>query len=82
MSEGPNPAAVLIGLFLLVAGVCLVVLGGGCTINVLVELGRSRGGSDHDFTGLVLTIALLMLAVGALMVWGGMRLLKPRDGDE
>ena len=79
MSEGPNPAAVLIGLFLLIAGVCLVVLGGGCTISVLVELGRSRGGSDHDFTGLALIISFLMLAVGGLMVWGGMRLLKPRD---
>ena len=80
MSEGPNPAAVLIGLFLLVAGVCLVVLGGGCTISVLGS--RHPGGGELDLTGLVLTIALLMLAVGALMVWGGMRLLKPRDGDE
>jgi hypothetical protein len=78
MSEGPSPGRVLIGSFLLVAGVCLVLLGGGCTIMVLGELGSSRGG-DLDLTGLVLTISLLMLAIGGLMVWGGMRLLKPRD---
>lgn len=79
MSEGPNPAAVLIGLFLLIAGVCLVVLGGGCTISVLGELASSRSGAEHDFTGLALGVSLVMLAVGSLMTWGGMRLLKPRD---
>lgn len=78
MSEGPNPARVVIGVFLLVAGICLVLLGGGCTISVLGEIGAARS-LDHDFTGLVLTIALLMLAVGAIMVWGGVRLLKPGD---
>ena len=78
MSEEPNPARAVIGIFLLVAGICLVLLGGRCTIGVLGELGSQRGG-DLDLTGLVLTISLLMLAIGGLMVWGGMRLLKPRD---
>ena len=78
MSDGPDPVRVVIGVFLLVAGICLVLLGGGCTISVLGELGRAHSG-ELDFTGLALTIALVMLAVGALMVWGGMRLLNPRD---
>ena len=79
MSQEPNPVRVVIGVFLLVAGICLVLLGGGCTIGLLGELGRSRGGGELDLTGLVLTISLLTLAVGAVMVWGGVRLLKPRD---
>ena len=78
MSQEPNPARVVIGIFLLVAGICLVLLGGRCTIGVLGELGSPRSG-ELDFTGLALTISLLMLAIGALMVWGGVRLLKPRD---
>ena len=80
MSQDPNPAAVLLGPFLLTAGVCLVVLGGGCAISVLGELGTSRAGGDgHNFSDLALIISFLMLAVGGLMIWGGMRLMKPRD---
>ena len=78
MSEGPSPGRVLIGSFLLVAGICLVLLGGRCTIGVLGELGTTRV-SDHDFTGLVLTVSLFALATGGLMIWGGIRLMKPRD---
>jgi uncharacterized protein HemY len=77
MSGEPNPARTVAGVFLLVAGICLVLLGGGCTIGVLGN--RHPGGGELDLTGLILTIALLMVAIGALMVWGGVRLLKPRD---
>ena len=77
MSDGPSPGRVLFGTFLIVGGICLVVLGGGCTISVLGELGSPRG--ELDLTGLVLTVSLLMLAVGGLMIWGGVKLLKPRD---
>jgi hypothetical protein len=76
MSEEPNPARVVAGVFLLVAGICLVLLGGGCAISVL---GSRAPGGEFDLTGLVLTVSLITLAVGALTVWGGVRLLRPRD---
>ena len=78
MSEGPSPGATLIGLFLLMAGVCLLVLGGGCTIGALSEM-ASRATSHESFAELVLAIALVMLGTGGLMLWGGVRLLKSRD---
>jgi hypothetical protein len=82
MSQEPSPARVVIGCFLLLAGTCLVLLGGGCTLGVMGEVGRPHSGPDHDFSGLILTISLFTFAVGALLVWGGLRLLKRRDDDE
>jgi hypothetical protein len=68
----------LAGIFLLVCGVCLVLLGGGCTISALSEM-ASRVTSHESFAELVLAIALFGLAAGGLMIWGGAKLLKPRD---
>jgi len=39
----------------------------------------SRATSHESFAELVLALALFGLAVGGVMVWGGMKLLKPRD---
>lgn len=78
MSEGPNPATVVVGVFLILCGTCLLLFGGGCAISALNEL-ASASRTYHDLALLVLGIAVLMLAAGAFMVWGGIRLLKPRD---
>ena len=80
MSEGPSSGALVASIFLLVGGTCLVLLGGGCTLGALGDLGRPHSG-ELDFTNLILTISLITLAVGALMIWGGIRLLKSREDD-
>lgn len=74
MSEGPGPGMLLVGIFLVGAGLCITLAGGGCTLWLLTAiLGYGESG------GPFLLLSLLTLAVGVVMVWGGMRLLKPRD---
>lgn len=75
MSEGPNPVAVLVGIFLIGAGICIILVGGGCTIwlvTAIFSYGESGGGG-------FLILSLGTLAFGIFMLWGGIRLLKPRD---
>lgn len=76
MSDRPDPGMVLIGIFLIMAGVCVTLVGGGCTIWLLTAILSygERGGGGF------LAISLCTLAFGIFLVWGGLRLLKPRDG--
>ncbi len=78
MSEGPDPGTVIVAMFLIVAGACLALVGGGCTIWLLSSI-FSYGG-EAQFALLLLGISGLAFAVGAFMVWGGMKLLRRRDG--
>lgn len=78
MSGGQEPGLVLIGIFMLVAGLCLTLVGGGCTVFLVVnilDLFRGDGGLGLLLVG----VSLFTLAVGVLLVRGGARLMAPRD---
>jgi hypothetical protein len=69
--EGPRTADILVGLFMLVAGLCITLLGGGCTLLMLTEMRSSYGG---DMGGMLL-LSLVILAGGIGMLWVGFKLL-------
>jgi hypothetical protein len=75
MSEGPNPVAVLVGIFLIGGGICITLVGGGCTIWLVTAI--SSYGESGD--GGLLMLSLGTLGLGIFMLWGGIRLLKPRN---
>jgi hypothetical protein len=73
MSEGPNPAMVLIGVFMIVAGVCIALVGGGCTIFLIGDmLSYGRSGGLFPFFAL----SLLGLGLGGFMIWAGIKVMK------
>jgi hypothetical protein len=78
MSDGFEPAKVLVGLFLIVAGGCLALAGGGCTLFLIANIGDLFRG-DGGLGLLLLAASLVAFGIGAFMVWGGVRLLNPRD---
>jgi hypothetical protein len=69
--EGPRTADILVGLFMLVAGLCITLLGGGCTLLMLTEMNSPYGG---DMGGMML-LSLVILAGGIGMLWVGFKLL-------
>jgi hypothetical protein len=78
MSGGSEPGLVLVGIFMLVAGICLTLVGGGCTLFLAVnifDLFRGDGGLGL----LLLGASLLTLAVGLLLIRGGARLMAPNE---
>lgn len=76
MSDGPNPANVLIGIFLILTSVCILLVGGGCTFFLVYDMLSFRG--DRGLWPFLL-LSLSGLGLGILGIWGGIRLLKPRD---
>ena len=69
--EGPSAGSILVGLFMLVAGLCITLLGGGCTLLMLSELNSPYGGG---MGGLIL-LSLVIFAGGLGMLWVGFKLL-------
>lgn len=77
MSEGEGPGAggILIGLFMLLAGLCITLLGGGCTLMWLAELNSPYGGGMGGLLNPLFLISLVALAGGIGMLWVGFKLL-------
>jgi hypothetical protein len=78
MSEqGPNVGLVLVGIFVILFGLCITLVGGGCTILLLTigSGGMGGGGVGGEFA-MFLLLSLAILGVGALVVWGGFKVVK------
>ena len=71
MSQGPGAGQILVVIFLLLCGLCLTLLGGGCTAMWLFFL-YSEGSVEGGF----FVMSLVALAVGILLIWVGFRLLR------
>jgi hypothetical protein len=71
MNEGPGAGAIIIGLFLIVCGLCIALLGGGCTVLLLGDLHAVF----ENGAIIMLLISLAILAGGVAMVWFGYKLL-------
>jgi hypothetical protein len=73
MNEGgPNVGLVLIGIFVILFGACIALVGGGCTLFLLASAGQGFGA---DFAMFFL-ISLVVLGVGCLILWGGFKVVK------
>ncbi|QAY78316.1 hypothetical protein [Sphingosinicella sp. BN140058] len=68
-----SPGRVLAGVFLIVAGICLTLVGGGCTLILLSMIGEILRGSDGI---LLFGLAIAVLAAGVWLVIVGSRMLK------
>jgi hypothetical protein len=77
MSDGPDPATVIVSIFLIVFGGCMALTGGGCTLFLLANV--TSWGNEGGFIILLVLLSLGVLAIGVLMVRGALKMLGPRD---
>jgi len=71
MSEGPGAGNIIAGIFLILFGLCITLLGGGCTFLVLSEFDQATFG-----TGLpLLAVSLVTLGGGVALIWLGVKLM-------
>jgi hypothetical protein len=71
---GPSGGTVLAAVFMIVAGLCLALLGGGCTIVILTEFANMAGGGAQVVP--LLLISMVILAGGLGMIWIAVKLLR------
>ena len=70
MSEGPNTGNVIAGIFLILFGLCITLVGGGCTLMIL-SLSTSM---YQDGSWMLLLVSLVILAGGLTIIWVGFKL--------
>jgi hypothetical protein len=70
---GPDAGAVILGIFFLLFGICLLLVGGGCTILWVTML----GGSSNNFGefGLLL-LSIVVAAAGIFSILFAIRLFR------
>jgi hypothetical protein len=78
MSQGPSAGAVLLAIFLILFGLCFTLLGGGCTLFWIWAM--FQGGSHMQGSGGFMMIGLVTLAVGILLLWVSVKLLRGNPG--
>ena len=74
---GANTAGIVAGIFLIIAGLCLVLLGGGCSVVLVMLIGESSSGGDSSVIPLLL-LSVLVLGGGIALIWLGARLMSGR----
>lgn len=74
MSEGPSAGEILIGIFVILFGLCITLAGGGCTVLILGTL----NGTDWQEMSFFLLLSLAILALGLFLSWIGFKLLTGR----
>ena len=74
MSEGPGAGNIIAGIFVILFGLCITLVGGGCTLLLLSEIQSLVSGGG----GLLLVISLVTLGGGLALLWLGFRLVTGR----
>jgi hypothetical protein len=74
MSDEPNVGEILIGIFVILFGLCIALVGGGCTVFILGSL----NGTDWQAMSFFLLLSLGVLALGLLLARVGFKLLTGR----
>jgi hypothetical protein len=79
-SQGPTAGQILLGLFLILFGLCVTLLGGGCTVMWIAMAGESSGpsGGIYALVNPLFLISLVVLAGGLITVWTGVKFLMGR----
>jgi len=71
--DGPGTGAILIGCFVIVFGLCITLVGGGCTVLLLNLVFTESGGWNEGW--LLILLSLATLAGGIGLLWVGFKLL-------
>ncbi len=79
MTNGPSGGDIVAGVVLILFGLCILLVGGGCTIFwLMLMLDRSSwGGSDGP--GLLL-VSLVAAAAGLFAIVKGVQMLRRKGG--
>ena len=80
--RGPGAGNIIAGIFLILFGLCLTLLGGGCTvlwIGALASAGGTSGGELYSAAPLVL-VSIVTLGAGIALIWLGAKLMSGRLG--
>lgn len=72
MSDGPGAGTVIAGIFLILFGLCITLLGGGCTLMLL----SVASGAQLTEAAPMLLVSLLVLGGGLTVIWAGIRLMR------
>ena len=70
---GPGTGNVVAGIFLILFGLCLALLGGGCTL-LMLSLATSTSGGTGEAAPLIL-ISAAVLGAGVVLIWVGIKLM-------
>ena len=77
---GPSGGDIIGGLVLILFGLCILLVGGGCTILwIVVMVNQSSWGSGSDEIGM-LFISLLAAAAGLFSLVKGVQLFRGKRG--
>jgi len=72
--EPPRTGQKLLGVFMVLFGLCITLLGGGCTILWLSELNSPYGGGMGGIANPLLWISIITFAGGVVCLWVGGKL--------
>jgi hypothetical protein len=70
--EGPGTGGILLGSFIVLFGLCLALLGGGCTVILLADMRNVAAYGGWFF----LVVALAILAAGLALIRLGVKLAR------
>ena len=76
-NRGPGGADIIAGIALFLCGLCLLLVGGGCTTLWVAELLR-RGISLEPFSLAMFALSLGVAALGVAACYKGVRLMMPK----
>jgi len=71
--SGPGAGGIVAGIFLILFGLCLTLLGGGCTIMWVVSMSSAYGGGTEAFP--LLLLSFVTLGAGIALIWLGVKLM-------
>ena len=71
MNEGPGAGNIIAGIFLVLFGLCVTLLGGGCTVMMVWELESVVSGGAWP----LMFLALITLGGGIALIWLGVKLM-------
>jgi hypothetical protein len=78
MTEGPGVGDILIGIFIILFGLCIAFVGGGCTVMLVASLGGGGWGAGTGGGLALLIVSLAILALGLFLVWIGFKMMTGR----
>lgn len=71
MNEGPGAGNLIAGIFLILFGLCVTLLGGGCTVLLISEIDMMTSASSLP----LLAVSLVTLGGGVSLIWVGVKLM-------